>query len=267
VCLLACFSLDKTKAHNSCSISAPFLLEAISSFLMWCSIKLTSLFGWRISLPCHHLFVGWRISLPRRLLFDQPAHPIAAPPSLQSAGASHCRAVILISASASHCCAAISILAGALSRRPIKFLADASLIAAPQSIISAGASNCHATILYFSQRIQSLRHNPLFQPAHPIAAPQSIISAGASNRRANPSIFGRHIQSPRHNPLLQPAHPIVVPTYLFWPMHPHDAPPYRIFGRRIPSPIAPFNIPAGAFDRPSPPLIFRLAHSITHRPL
>ena len=134
--------------------------------------------------------LGRRIPSPRRHLFDRPAHPIAAPPSLRSAGTSHCRAAILISASAS-------------SHRPINFwrahpqspcpnplFQPAHPIAVPPSPISAGASH------------------RLFRPAHPIVVPPSLIlagaspcrtanpiSAGASHRRTTISYLGPHVHS------------------------------------------------------------------------
>jgi hypothetical protein len=59
--------------------------------------------------------IGRHISSLRRNIFVWPAHPIAAPPSLQSAGASHCRAANLFDRPA-HLLAALQYLrlAGAL---------------------------------------------------------------------------------------------------------------------------------------------------------
>jgi hypothetical protein len=93
-------------------------------------------------------------------------------------------------------------------------------IAAPQSILLAGASYCRATINLFGRPILLPRHNQFVWPAHPIALPPIHTFAGASYCRAACSYFGpfifRLVSLRRHIYL---GRRIAAPTYLFWLAH------------------------------------------------
>ncbi len=119
-----------------------------------------------------------------------PAHPIAAPPSLCSAGRriSSLRRNIFVWPAHPHRCAAISSAGWRIATPPYHiWLASpcgpiifwpAHPIAAPPLPVWAGASD------------------RLFWLAHPIAAPTYHISAGASNRCATIAYLGWRIPLP-----------------------------------------------------------------------
>ena len=156
--------------------------------------------------------------------------------------------------------------------------------ATPEDFLSAGASHCRAAIYPLGWCILSPHRNIFFQPAHPFAAPPSIHSAGASHGNATIFSFGWCIPLPhRHlffwsfdqriplqrcNVFFWRVRSIAMwPLLIFWLAHSLAHGPLYYSGWRIQSPIAPLNIPAGAFYRQLPPSIFWPAHSLAHGPL
>ncbi len=120
---------------------------------------------------------------PRCHLFDRPAHPIAAPPSLPSAGASGAFPADLVSSIGRRIDrrAAISSIGRRIpSPRRHHFDRPAHLIATSQSIISAGASIAVPPSNISASASIAV---PLFHiwPAHLIAHRPFNIPAGASN--------------------------------------------------------------------------------------
>jgi hypothetical protein len=79
--------------------------------------------------------------------------------------------------------------------------------------------------------------------------------------------FDQHIPSQCCNVFFWRVQSIAMwPPLIFWPAHSLAHGPLNYSGWRIQLPIAPLNIPAGAFYCQSPPLIFCLVHSLVHGP-
>ena len=187
-------------------------------------------FGWRILLPRHNQFVwpAHPIAAPQSIRLAGASHRLAAdsyfcrrillPCSLFLFWPFHIPAGVAAPSYLSrpaHCRADLSILAGSSTiyirraainsfgrripslRRNI-FFRRAHPIAAPPSILSAGASHCCAAIFSFGGRISLLRRHLFFRPAHPIIAPQYFLLAGASHRCATIYSFGWRIHLLHH---------------------------------------------------------------------
>jgi hypothetical protein len=93
------------------------------------------------------------IRSPRRHHFDRPAHPIAAPPSLRSAGASHRHVAIYNFGRRIDCRAALSYFGQRI--------------------------DCRAAFFIFGRRIQSPIAPLISRPAHPIAhRPSPLLYSG-----------------------------------------------------------------------------------------
>ncbi len=170
-----------------------------------------------------HLFLQPPRASPRRAAISSFGRCIliAAPPSLQLAGASHRRTALSYLADVAP--PPYHILASALPRRPIIF-----------------GWRRRAALSYFGRRIQSPRHHclswlthpiayfgrrsagtshRLFRPPHPIVVPPSLILAGASPCHAAILIFSG-VLLPRHHRLslilAGASHCLTALSYLGW---------------------------------------------------